>query len=104
MVLSSDGNASFAALIYDNPRAVEEFDRPLQVGFDAGDKTRGVNILGEHSVYGPQLQRVNLFRIDGKDLIMQKIHSSITAPPPSFLSLSAQVLVSLEHFQVMSVV
>ncbi len=65
VVLSSDGNASFAALIYKNPHRVEEFNGPLQVGFDAGDKTRGVNIVGDHSVYGTPLQGVNLFRIDG---------------------------------------
>ena len=65
VVLSSDSNASFAALVYNNPHTVQDFNGPRQVGFDAGDKTRGVNILGDHTVFGTPLQKVNLFRIDG---------------------------------------
>ena len=59
MVLSTDGNASFAALVYQDPTALlHPFPLGIQVGFDAGDRIRGVNLLGGEGV--------NLFRIDGK--------------------------------------
>ena len=62
MVLSTNGNVSFAALVYQDPSDM----MPLyQVGFDAGDRMRGVNLLGADSInWSPQ--RVNIFRIDGE--------------------------------------
>ena len=64
-MLSTDGKASFAAMVYKNPYNVVGFHGPRQVGFDAGDKTRGVNILGENSMDYCTLLGVNIFRIDG---------------------------------------
>ena len=69
LVLSSDGNASFAALTYKDPRAMKSLNEPVQVGFDAGDKTRGVNISPLSSA--APLQQVNVFRIDGTYMLIQ---------------------------------
>lgn len=60
LILSSDGNSSFAALIYKDPERMLEIPGQKQVGFDAGDRRRGVNILGD-----TMLEGVNLYRIDG---------------------------------------
>jgi hypothetical protein len=55
---------SFCAVVYNNLSDVITRPGVYQVGFDAGDKMRGVNLLGEASIsWSPQ--RVNIFRIDG---------------------------------------
>ena len=67
-VLSTDGIASFAAFIYEDPDSVNELSYSHQVGFNAGDRTRGANIVGtpaQDVMYAENLQRVNIFRIDG---------------------------------------
>lgn len=51
---------SFAALIYKDPNRLLELQEPKQVGFNSGDRRRGISILGDKG-----LQGVNLFRIDG---------------------------------------
>jgi hypothetical protein len=49
-------------MIYNDPFHVRS--GMYQVGFDAGDRMRGVNLLGADSIsWSPQ--RVNVFRIDG---------------------------------------
>jgi hypothetical protein len=63
VVLSTNGDASFAVLIYEEDPSNLTFEE-YQVGFDAGDKMRGVNLLGADSIsWSPQ--SVNIFRIDG---------------------------------------
>lgn len=68
-VLSTDGNASFAAFVYKDPDSVNELTYTHQVGFNAGDGQRGANIVGSIQVpdvvYSENLQGVNIFRIDG---------------------------------------
>ena len=69
-VLSTDGNASFAAFIYDDLTALAEIHalqgNSLLIGFDAGDKVRGAEVVGLASTFG-RLEEVNIFRIDGKN-------------------------------------
>lgn len=66
VVLSTDGDASFAALIYEDPSDVINFPITHQVGFNAGDNSRAINILEKESDTPIiDLQRVNVFRIDG---------------------------------------
>ena len=45
-VLSTDGTASFAAFIYDDPTAVAAIAGNVQIGFDAGDGIRASVVLG----------------------------------------------------------
>lgn len=62
VVLSTNGVASFAALVYQDPSEVASGG--YQAGFDAGDSMRGINLLGAESInWSPQ--GVNIFRIDG---------------------------------------
>ncbi len=63
-VLSTDGNASFAMFVYDDPGNVVSIGSNWQVGFDAGDEIRGV-IVQNGEIEG-DLEEVNIFRIDGK--------------------------------------
>ena len=70
-VISTDGTLSFAAFIYENPERVNNLTYFHQVGFNAGDGTRALNILGlvpgeESYNYVGSLQGVNIFRIDGE--------------------------------------
>ena len=66
LVLSSDGHATFAAVVYKDPHVVENLQEQVQVGFNAGDRTRGANIFGTNAVDYGTLEPVNIFRIDGK--------------------------------------
>ena len=62
VVLSTNGIVSFAALVYQDPSEV--VSSGYKVGFDAGDRTRGVNLLGADSInWSPQ--GINIFRVDG---------------------------------------
>ena len=60
LVLSTNGNASFAALMYQDPTTLTDFPREHVVGFDAGDRNRGITFMPN------ELQGANVFRIDGK--------------------------------------
>lgn len=63
---------SFAALVYEDPSDVV---LDYQVGFDAGDRMRGFNLLGTDSInWSPQ--RVNIFRIDGEFTQLQHSYQS----------------------------
>ena len=68
-VLSTDGSVSFAAIIYEDPDGVNGIKYDHQVGFNAGDRTRGINIAGENDIEAvyirEDVQGVNIFRIDG---------------------------------------
>lgn len=63
-VLSTDGNISFAAFIYDDPQAVVNIFNDREIGFNAGDSVRANVALkvGQSA----NLEAVNIFRIDGK--------------------------------------
>ena len=66
MVLCTDGEASFAIFIYHDLPVIRRIisDENGLVGFDAGDRSRGVTVL-----YGEEdfpLNEVNVFRVDGK--------------------------------------
>ena len=61
---------SFAAFIYNDPdsvNAIVEYDH--QVGFNAGDRNRGINIAGKNDIEAvyirEDVQGVNIFRVDG---------------------------------------
>ena len=73
VVLSTDGRASFATLIYEDP--INVMSGRYQVGFDSGDRRRGVNLLGADSISW-NTQRVNIFRIDGKSVILDAFSNS----------------------------
>ncbi len=63
-LVCTDGQASFAGLIYGNLTGTTEFlvnDFNSVVGFDAGDRIRNIMIYED-------LEYINLFRIDGNDL------------------------------------
>ena len=72
MVLSTDGNVSFCGLIYRNISKAITFPKQHLIGFDAGDRRRGVNlnIVDEENIeILPtmfELEGTNVFRIDGK--------------------------------------
>ena len=74
VVLSTDGRASFATLVYEDP--INVMSGRYQVGFDSGDRRRGVNLLGADSISW-NTQRVNIFRIDGKSVILENDCCSI---------------------------
>lgn len=62
MILSTDGEASFASFIYQDLDNIKNFrsesEGVTNTGFDAGDRGRGVSL--------PNItMSVNLFRIDG---------------------------------------
>ena len=69
-VLSTDGNASFAAFVYNDLTALAEIHalhgNSLLIGFDAGDEVRGTEVVGLGSTLD-HLDEVNIFRIDGKN-------------------------------------
>jgi hypothetical protein len=66
-VLSTDGNTSFAAFIYEYP---DQIHGHYEVGFDAGDHVRGL-VLSRKKYYNNTvssnntLEEVNIYRIDG---------------------------------------
>ena len=66
-VLSSDGDASFAAFTYNDLTfldVVRDSDNnSLLIGFDAGDGIRAAELDGQRSTF----DQVNVFRIDGKN-------------------------------------
>ena len=73
-VLSTDGSASFAAFIYDDPTAVAAIPGNIQVGFDAGDRIRSSVIFGR-GLNVSILEDVNIFRIDGeRQLCIHELH------------------------------
>ncbi len=63
-MLSTNGNASFAALVYQDPPTRTDIPIAYVVGFDAGDRITGINLGSESAFSG--LQGTNVFRIDGK--------------------------------------
>ena len=69
-VLSSDGNASFAAFLYNDLCAIAKihalYKNSLLIGFDAGDEVRAVEFVGPGSALD-HLEEMNIFRIDGKN-------------------------------------
>ena len=69
LVLSTDGNVSFAAFLYQNPLSIsnellslEEREAAMIVGFDPGAGT-GLTPVDYGSVVG--VRATNIFRIDG---------------------------------------
>ena len=66
-MLSTDGTASFAAFIYDDPTAVAAIAGNVQIGFDAGDEIRA-SVVFEYESTESDLEEVNIFRIDGKSV------------------------------------
>lgn len=59
------------AFIYENPERVMNLRYSHQVGFNAGDRMRGVNLVGfqpkdKETTRNLELHRVNIFRIDGE--------------------------------------
>ena len=71
-VLSTDGTASFAAFIYDDPTAVAAITGSVQIGFDAGDGIRA-SVVYNQGLNATSLEQVNLFRIDGKTSVTFEI-------------------------------
>ena len=59
VVLVTDMTSSFAIFIYDDLSTVQRLSIPVQVGFNAGDQQRYLNIPVNY------LQQVNVYRIDG---------------------------------------
>ena len=71
VVLATDGKASFAAFIYEDPQFLSSIPGDFQIGFDAGDIVRGLVLLGTAAEYSNNsLQHVNIYRIDGKSCII----------------------------------
>ena len=81
-VISTDGNASFAILTYNNPLGFSPYltDPAWAVGFDSGSLRQGsFTNLGKVLVQNNQnLESSNIFRIDGMQLprsvFVQSIH------------------------------
>ena len=65
-VLSTDGQASFAAFTYSSPDNVLDITARWLIGFDAGDKVRGSVVLSRADSKWNGFGDVNIFRIDGK--------------------------------------
>ena len=65
MIISTDGETSFASFIYQDLDRIRSFvsDSGIaaRIGFDAGDENRGVTLSEENY----SLQKINTFRIDG---------------------------------------
>ena len=59
IALVTDGASSFAIVLYNDLTALRGLAVPIQVGFNAGDRQRYLNIPVD------SLQRVNVYRIDG---------------------------------------
>ena len=59
MVLVTDRMSSFAIIIYDDLSTLQTLHSFVQVGFNAGDRQRYLNIQVN------SLQQVNVYRIDG---------------------------------------
>ena len=58
-MLVTDGTSSFAMVLYNNLENLRGVAAPIQVGFNAGDRQRYLNIPVN------SLQQVNVYRIDG---------------------------------------
>lgn len=73
-MVSTDGQASFAAFLYTNPGLLPNITGDYQIGFDAGDGVRGLVLLGTNRMDHIEfLESVNLYRIDGKlDILKDK--------------------------------
>ena len=71
VVISTDGNASFAALIYDDPQGIANLvgistPQALSIGFDPGeDDYPPADFSGAMREGRLSLEPVNIFRIDG---------------------------------------
>ena len=65
-VLSTDGQASFAAFTYSSPNDVLDITARWLIGFDAGDEVRGSVVLSGEEPTWNGFGNVNIFRIDGK--------------------------------------
>lgn len=69
IVLSTDGQHSFAALIYDDPATISSFlhesVRPLIVGFDSGNSFSSANAANFLLQNNETSEASILFRIDG---------------------------------------
>ncbi len=67
-MLTTDGKASFAILVYEDPDRIVNItsdpDTLGMIGFDAGDLRRSVIILSSEKTAFP-LENTNVFRIDG---------------------------------------
>lgn len=59
VVLSTDGNVSFAYFLYKNLNVFSQVPNNYQIGFSAGDGVRKSNIEFN------SLKSINIFRIDG---------------------------------------
>jgi len=69
VVLSTDGNLSFAFFIYEDPESLNGItSHDWQIGFNAGNGVEGINIMGSDSsvTYTRNLTQVNIYRLDGK--------------------------------------
>ena len=66
-MLATDGEVSFAALLYSRPDQIIEFASSVNgiVGFDAGDQDRSSTIIDSRQ-REYTLEFSNVFRIDGK--------------------------------------
>ena len=65
--MTTDGRASFVALVYTNDGVLDIEDLPdaKLVGFDAGDGTRSATVLSHGFSSIENLTSVNVFRVDG---------------------------------------
>lgn len=66
LILSTDGETSFATFIYEDLNTTRDivFRVKGAIGFDAGDESRSSVVLGNNRNDFP-LRNVNVFRIDG---------------------------------------
>ena len=69
-MLLTDGRRSFAIASYKNPTALADVLVPIQVGLNAGDLRRYVNIPVT------LLQNENIIRIDGMYVIRVTVYTS----------------------------
>ena len=67
-MLATDGKASFAVLIYDDPSRIMSNISNINgiIGFDAGDQFRSATIISRRNRNNSILNKTNIFRIDGK--------------------------------------
>ena len=97
-IVSSDGRASFATLIYGNDgvKAINDLQDLKVIGFDAGDRVNSATVMSSGLSSLQTLKPVNIFRIDGKNsilLIVLYLYDDYTL----------QVIVSLQPILVKSV-
>ena len=64
LVLSTDGRRSFAMFLYEYPDSLPYLLH--QIGFNAGDRFRWSNIQAD------SLENVNIYRIDGMNVCIEK--------------------------------